>query len=51
MSELKIYPDTQSSQPRVYTDHAAIQRELAAIGIRFERWEANRPLPTGVAAA
>jgi 1,2-dihydroxy-3-keto-5-methylthiopentene dioxygenase len=47
MSELKIYPDTDAGHPRVYTDHAAIQRELAAIGIRFERWEANQPLSPG----
>lgn len=45
MSELKIYPDQEPGHPSVYTDHAALQRELGAVGIRFERWEANRPLP------
>jgi 1,2-dihydroxy-3-keto-5-methylthiopentene dioxygenase len=44
MSELKVYPDHDSGHPSVYTEHAAIQRELGAVGIRFERWEANRPL-------
>ena len=44
MSELKVYPDHDSSHPSVYTELAAIQRELGAAGIRFERWEANRPL-------
>ncbi|KFE63220.1 1,2-dihydroxy-3-keto-5-methylthiopentene dioxygenase [Hyalangium minutum] len=44
MSELKVYPDHDSSQTSVYTDFASIQRELGAAGIRFERWAANRPL-------
>jgi 1,2-dihydroxy-3-keto-5-methylthiopentene dioxygenase len=44
MSELKVYVDHEPGQPRIYTDHTSIQRELAAAGIRFERWEANRPL-------
>jgi 1,2-dihydroxy-3-keto-5-methylthiopentene dioxygenase len=44
MSELKVYPDHDSSHPRVYTELADIQRELGAAGIRFERWAANRPL-------
>jgi 1,2-dihydroxy-3-keto-5-methylthiopentene dioxygenase len=44
MSELKVYPDHASSHPSVYTEHEAIQRELEAVGIRFERWEASRQL-------
>ena len=47
MSELKVYADADSSHPRSYTDHASIQRELGAAGIRFERWEANQPLQPG----
>ncbi len=47
MSELRVYADHEPGQPRSYTDFASIQRELAAAGIRFERWEANRPLQPG----
>ncbi|WP_224369278.1 1,2-dihydroxy-3-keto-5-methylthiopentene dioxygenase [Hyalangium versicolor] len=47
MSELKIYPDADPAHPRSYTDFASIQRELGAVGIRFERWAANQPLPPG----
>jgi 1,2-dihydroxy-3-keto-5-methylthiopentene dioxygenase len=47
MSELKVYPDHDPSHPSVFTDHASIRRELEAAGIRFERWEANRPLSPG----
>jgi 1,2-dihydroxy-3-keto-5-methylthiopentene dioxygenase len=47
MSELKIYPDQDPGQVRVYTDFASIRRELEAVGIRFERWEATQPLPPG----
>ena len=44
MSELKIYPDANPGSRRSYTDLASIQRELGAVGIRFERWAANQPL-------
>lgn len=44
MSELTLYPEQDPGSPRRYTDHASIQRELEAVGIRFERWEASRPL-------
>jgi 1,2-dihydroxy-3-keto-5-methylthiopentene dioxygenase len=47
MSELKVYVDHEPGQPRIYTDHASIQRELASVGIRFERWEAHQPLQPG----
>jgi 1,2-dihydroxy-3-keto-5-methylthiopentene dioxygenase len=47
MSELKVYPDQAPSHPSVYTEHAAIRRELEAVGIRFERWEASRELAAG----
>src|SRR4051794_37339736 len=47
MSELTVYLDSDPGHPRSYTDLASIQRELAAVGIRFERWEANQPLAPG----
>jgi 1,2-dihydroxy-3-keto-5-methylthiopentene dioxygenase len=60
MSMLTIYPDSYSkNQPEQhsrYTDFADIERELAAIDVKFERWTANRELtadddqPTIIAA-
>ena len=45
MSELRIFdvlhPD---AGVQVILEHAAIARELASIGVRFERWQANEPL-------
>ena len=39
---LRVFDDTDPSAPRIEsTDRAAIARELAAIGCRFERWEAS----------
>ena len=45
MTTLTIYRDNDAKTPLArHEDFAAIQRELAAIGIEFERWEANQPL-------
>lgn len=44
MSQLKIYSDNAPANPRLVTEHTAIARELDAIGVLFERWEANREL-------
>ena len=48
MSVLAIYPDNyrkdQSKEIRLYSDYVDIERELAAIGVKFERWMANREL-------
>ena len=45
MSELRIFdvlhPDAGA---QVVLEHAAIAGELASIGVRFERWQANEPL-------
>ncbi|MEQ1559713.1 MAG: cupin [Methyloglobulus sp.] len=46
MSLLTIYPDDQPQQGMRYTDFADIARELAIIGVKFERWTANRELTT-----
>lgn len=44
MSRLTIYPDTDAHATETVTDGAEIGRRLAAIGVRFERWEAARAL-------
>jgi 1,2-dihydroxy-3-keto-5-methylthiopentene dioxygenase len=44
MSVLTIYPDDQPKYGIRYTDFADIERELAAIDVKFERWAANREL-------
>ena len=45
MSELRIFATPQPEQAvEVILDHAAIAQRLAAIDVRFERWQANQPL-------
>jgi len=45
VSELRIFDETHPEAPiGNYTDHADIARELALMGVRFEQWEASRPL-------
>ena len=48
MSRLRIFNETQPQTPlSVHTDHADIARELAKMGVRFERWEAGQPIAPG----
>jgi 1,2-dihydroxy-3-keto-5-methylthiopentene dioxygenase len=48
MSELRIYSETDGGAPLgTFTRHADIARELAAIGVRFEQWEAAKPVAPG----
>jgi 1,2-dihydroxy-3-keto-5-methylthiopentene dioxygenase len=48
MSHLRIFDDTQPQTPLAeYGEHADITRELNAVGIRFEQWEASQPLAPG----
>ena len=48
MSRLSIYDENRSDAPlSVHTDHAAIARELGAVGVRFEQWEASKPVFPG----
>lgn len=48
MSRLRIFHETDGNTPlRVATAHAEIARELAAVGVRFERWDASRPIAPG----
>ncbi|ACS84727.1 1,2-dihydroxy-3-keto-5-methylthiopentene dioxygenase [Musicola paradisiaca] len=45
MSALTIFSDADAQQPLWQSnDAAAIQPQLAAIGVHFERWQADRPL-------
>jgi 1,2-dihydroxy-3-keto-5-methylthiopentene dioxygenase len=45
MSELRIFAAAQPAlEPMVVRDHALIAQQLAAIGVRFEFWQANRSL-------
>ncbi|MCB1736517.1 MAG: cupin [Gammaproteobacteria bacterium] len=45
MSVLAIYPDTNSGKsPEVIKDHADIAARLQPLGVRFERWRADREL-------
>ncbi|OOG22839.1 cupin [Thioalkalivibrio denitrificans] len=44
MSELTIYPDNAPDNPQRFTGFEDIRRELDAIGIRFERWDAGKPV-------
>jgi 1,2-dihydroxy-3-keto-5-methylthiopentene dioxygenase len=51
MSRLRIFAETDGSAPlHTLTRHADIARELAAVGVRFERWDANRPVQPGAPA-
>ena len=48
MSRLRIYADTQAEPPlALLTDHAAIAKALAEVGVRFEQWQATQPLQPG----
>lgn len=45
MSALTIYDEQGTALAPTVTDGDAIARELIAIGVQFERWEAATPLP------
>ncbi len=48
MSQLRVFSEADGSKPlKSLSDHAAIERELAAAGVRFERWEASKPVQPG----
>ncbi|MGH8124076.1 MAG: 1,2-dihydroxy-3-keto-5-methylthiopentene dioxygenase [Rudaea sp.] len=48
MSELRIYSETDGRTPlHTFTRHADISRELNAVGVRFEQWEASKPVVPG----
>jgi 1,2-dihydroxy-3-keto-5-methylthiopentene dioxygenase len=45
MSVLTLYPDNNPHEGKCYTDFADIERELATIDVKFERWSANHTVP------
>jgi len=48
MSQLRIYMETNGKAPlKTVSKHADIARELGAVGVRFEQWEATRPIVPG----
>ena len=48
MSELRIYSEGDGGAPlATYTGHADIARELGNVGVRFEKWEASKPVLPG----
>ncbi|MEO8670269.1 MAG: acireductone dioxygenase [Tahibacter sp.] len=48
MSRLRIFPETDGATATLETsDHAAIARELGAVGVRFERWSATQDVRPG----
>ena len=48
MSQLRIYDESNGGTPlKTIVNHAEIERELGAAGVRFERWEASKPVAPG----
>jgi len=48
VSELRIYSDTDGRAPlSTHTRHDDIARELGKVGVRFEQWEAAKPIAPG----
>jgi 1,2-dihydroxy-3-keto-5-methylthiopentene dioxygenase len=48
MSRLRVFHDTNGSEPvKVTSKHAEIAAELGAAGVRFEQWQANKPIAPG----
>ncbi len=48
MSRLRIFPEGSPGEVQVATtDHARMARELETIGVRFEQWDAAKPVKPG----
>src|SRR5215472_5037693 len=48
MSRLAIYDENRCEKPlSIHTDHADIATELGRVGVRFEQWEASKPIAPG----
>lgn len=48
MSRLRIFAETDGAKPiKTLTRHAEVARELAGAGVRFERWDASKPIVPG----
>lgn len=51
MSRLRIFEEAHPDTPLLGTsDHAEIARELAAINVAFEQWQATQPIEPGASA-
>ena len=50
MSRLRVFAEDHPDQPLLTTsEHAEMARELAAIGVTFEQWQATQPIAAGAA--
>ena len=48
MSQLRIFAEGDGQAPRhVFSKHSDISRELGKVGVRFEQWEASKPVVPG----
>jgi len=48
MSRLRVFPEGEPDQSLVATtDYREIARELGQVGVRFEQWEAAKPIAPG----
>ena len=48
MSRLRVYDQRDPARPlATESDHAAIAHALGGVGVRFERWQANKPVAPG----
>jgi len=48
MSRLRVYDQRDPARPlATESDHAAIARTLGGVGVRFERWQAHKPVAPG----
>jgi 1,2-dihydroxy-3-keto-5-methylthiopentene dioxygenase len=48
MSRLRIFAEDNSGTPMLsVSDHAGIAQELGHVGVRFELWEASKPVAPG----
>lgn len=48
MTRLRIYTESNGSEPlQTLSNHGEIVRELGIAGVRFERWQASKPVVPG----
>jgi 1,2-dihydroxy-3-keto-5-methylthiopentene dioxygenase len=48
MSRLRVYDQRDPARPvTTQSDHASIAQTLGKVGVRFERWAANKPIAPG----
>jgi len=48
MSQLRIFAEGDGASPQnTFSKHSDISRELGKVGVRFEQWEASKPVAPG----